>query len=83
MKLLVSEPTRGDYLLDLVLNDLALSVKAMPMVADHKWIFVEIPAEVPLPQIVHRQGWLFKHAHWPTLCHELACESWNFIDPDI
>ena len=31
---LVSEPTRGEYLLDLVLSDLPCNVKVMPMVAD-------------------------------------------------
>jgi len=76
---LVSEPTRGEYLLDLVLTDLPCSVKVMPMVADHKCLFLKIPVEVSPPQVVHRYGWIFKQARWEALRRDLASTSWDFI----
>ena len=76
---LVSEPTRQQYLLDLVLSDLPLHVKVLPMIADHKGVFIKVPVDVAPPQTVSRHGWIYKQAHWQALRRDLASTSWQFV----
>ena len=76
---LVSEPTRQQYLLDLVLSDMPLHVKVLPMIADHKSVFIKIPVDVAPPQTVSRHGWIYKQAHWQALKRDLASTNWQFV----
>ena len=66
---LVREPTRGKYLLDLVLTDLSdiTKVTILPEVADHKIVCIDIDIAVPLHDEQSRQGWDFVKTDWPGL----------------
>ena len=75
---LVREPTRGPYLLDLFITDLAeCHVFVLPSIADHKTVL----AEVPLPEIqqksICRYSWKLDEANWNDLENELADLDWS------
>ena len=68
MKQLVTEPTRGPNLLDLVLSSLgaAASASVVPAIADHKGILVNV-----------RSVWDYKKADWDGL--NAALRNHDFI----
>ena len=48
---LVRELTRGDYLLDLIITDIASSfVKVLPTIADHHDVLVKLP----IPEVIEK-----------------------------
>ena len=60
MKQLVREPTRGKYLLDLALSDIAgASSSTMPKIADHRIVEVRVPVQIPEVVITKREVWKF------------------------
>lgn len=71
----VREPTRGPYLLDLVLSDLQAGVacEVLSEIADHKLVFSFVKISIPLPTLVDRKCWMFKEAKWQELIHALNC----------
>ena len=66
---LVTEPTRNEYLLDLVLSDFASGVKTkvLPKVADHNAVLASVDISVEAPAPVLRHCWSFKSARWKAL----------------
>ena len=58
MKQLVSKPTRGDYLLDVVLTDVPdfCKTQVLPELADHRVVSIDLEVGVshsdPMPRIV-------------------------------
>ena len=80
---LVRHPTRGDYLLDLVLSDMKDLVKVfvLPDLSDHKVVCVDLDVIVVKQSAISRQVWDFKHAQWDNLNSSLRSTSWqSFLD---
>ena len=83
MKQYVKEPTRGQYLLDLVISDLPqVRVKVLGILADHKVVLASNPIQISPPNILQRRGWNYKKANWPALKQELREMDWNFVHVD-
>ena len=81
----VRKPTRGEYLLDLVLSDLGSAVKAkvIPGIADHCAILGSL--SFPLPEIafVEREICQYSKANWQGLRRAIANTDWRrFIFAD-
>ena len=78
LKQLVSEPTRGEYLLDLCLTDLdACKVKTSSAIADHEAIIAEVKLPVAKCAATVRNVWHYKGAAWQNMkCILKAC-SWH------
>ena len=62
---LVKEPTRGPYLLDLAITDMA-AVKAsvIPGISDHQMVNVSLTTGVIIEERVAREVWLYQKADW-------------------
>ena len=76
----VRHPTRGQYLLDLLLCDISVSVSCLPMIADHnavKFTFVINSSVSNTPAM--RSGWVFKRARWNLLRHALRLHDWEYL----
>ena len=75
---LVREPTREEYLLDLVCTDVCgSSVKVLPKIADHKAVLAKLPLPVVLETTVEREVWLLQKANWTDLKSDLQAYDWN------
>ena len=78
IKQCVSTPTRGDYLLDLVLTDLdQCKTEVIAPVADHRGILAKIALPSPKELKITREVWHFKGAAWSNLRCALKSCSWN------
>ena len=79
----VQQPTRGLYLLDLVLSDLdhALVCDVVPGISDHCITLCSINLEVPTVHQVPRQCFLYRQARWPALVQALSCIEWHSVLP--
>ena len=75
----VAEPTRGLYLLDLVLADVGelLKVQVLPELADHKVVCIDLDVLVPVCDETTRQVWNFHKADWEALSQELKRTHWE------
>jgi hypothetical protein len=77
MSQLVREPTRYEYLLDLVCTDIYKStVTVLPRIADHNSLLVKLPIPEVLEKTVRREVWMLKEADWKTLENELRNYDW-------
>ena len=75
---LVREPTRQEYLLDLILTDIpSCSITVLPYIADHKGVLVKLPLPEVLESSVAREVWLLTKADWSKLRKELLAYDWN------
>ena len=77
---LVSQPTRGRHLLDLVLSDIPdVKTNVLPKIADHA--IVESVLNLPVPEqvVVQREVWHFKNADWVKLRADLCAADWSFL----
>ena len=84
LKQLVREPTRGQYLLDLVLTDMPeiSTVNVLPELTDHRIVSIDIEVVVPHFDEVPRTVWDLEHAGWEELKAELSSTAWaNLLDP--
>ena len=70
-------PTRGDYLLDLVLSDLDCKTEVVAPIADHRGILAKVALPCPKELRVTREIWHFKGAAWSNLRCALRSCSWN------
>jgi hypothetical protein len=62
---LVREPTRDQYLLDLVLSDVvAMKCKVLPKIADHCLVHSHFNITVPKTDIKERLVWNYSQADW-------------------
>ena len=79
LKQLVSKPTRGDYLLDIVLSDAGDLVKAnvLPSIADHRVVSIDIDVVVARTSQSSREVWDFHKAEWDALRHVLRNCQWS------
>ena len=61
----VRQPTRGLYLLDLVLTDLdAISVKFGAKIADHRSLIIQVSDSFEERQLGSRHVWHYRDANW-------------------
>ena len=68
LRQLVHAPTRGDYLLDLVLSNLEdVTCTVTPKIADHNGVVVKLKLSVPTSCSVKRTVWSFNKADWEQL----------------
>ena len=77
---LVTEPTRGDNLLDLALTDLEeVRCKVVGKIADHKGLKLTLPFTVPRVEIQSRMVWQFSFADWEGLNNALLRQDWSWL----
>jgi hypothetical protein len=75
---LVYGPTRGEYLLDLVLSDLdGMKCKVLPTIADHNAVLAQITLPVPKCETHRREVWLYCKADWEGLRDRLEETQWE------
>jgi len=80
LRQLVTEPTRGDNLLDLALSDLEeVRCKVVGKLADHKGLELALPFTVPRVEIQSRMVWQFKAADWEGLNNALIRQDWSWL----
>ena len=79
MKQVVREPTRGEYLLDLVLTDIPelLSVRVLLEISDHRVVCVDLHVSVPSFASIPRTVWDLKSAKWNELRNALRSTNWR------
>ena len=82
LRQIVRQPTRGKYLLDLVLTDLGDLVKAsvLDSVADHRSVLCELRLQTPKSQAISRKVWLYQKADWEGLKETLKETDWSFLN---
>ena len=79
-KQLVKEPTRGKYLLDLVLTDVTDSAAStLAAVADHRCVLTKVQFKVPETSTHQREIWHFKDADWVRLASNIEHTNWDFL----
>ena len=77
---LVKQPTREDYLLDLLFSDIdGIRCKVLPQIADHKSLLLPLPLPVPRVAVQTRLVWQFRHADWDGLRNALALTDWSSL----
>ena len=80
MHQLVHEPTRGEYLLDLVLTDVVgATVKILPSIADHKGVLVQLPMSAINEIEISRTVWDLKKANWQEIENEIVQFDWQLL----
>ena len=78
---LVREPTRQDYLLDLVLTDISpCSISVLPSIADHKSVLTKLPVPEVLETTIKREVWILAKADWKSLSKDLLAYDWKNLD---
>ena len=79
----VKEPTRGPYLLDLVLSDFQSGVtcKVTPGIhdRDHRGVMAKVRMDIPAAEPVQRRVFNFKKANWNQLKGSLLARDWRGI----
>ena len=81
----VRKPTRGDYLLDLVLSDLGPLVKTKVVVgiSDHHGVLSSVACPIPEVTRVEREVFLYGKARWTDLRRAIVNLDWaSVIRPD-
>ncbi len=77
----ITQPTRGEYLLDLVLTDVPhLHTSVEAEIADHRVVLASLAIEAPCPAEGEREVWHFANADWVCMCEQFAETDWAFID---
>ena len=79
---LVSEPTRKDNLLDLVISDIdsVSKCKVLPQIADHNAVLFETKFSIPVSQFSSRLLWDYSKADWAGLQGHFSSLDWSWID---
>ena len=76
----VGKPTRGEYLLDLVLSNLdCVRTAVLPKVADHSMLLVTLEIPHPSARFITRQVWDFKKADWDGLKTSIRNIEWHAL----
>ena len=76
----VREPSRNDYLLDLVLTDVQnLRASVTPYIADHKGIWIKLPFAEILEASFEREVWHLGSADWKSLRKQLSETDWSTL----
>ena len=81
----VAAPTRGPYLLDLVLTNMPANVSIIvwPGIADHACVAacLNLPPLRAFP--IHREVWTFRNADWSSLKRALRQQVWNLMPEGV
>ena len=78
LRQLVREPTRNNYLLDLVLTDQAeVLCQVLPGVSDHSLVAATWVLPMPKEEVVPREVWNFAKANWTSLKQALQDTDWS------
>ena len=90
LRQLVANPTRGPYLLDLVLSDMASGVtcRVVPGIHedDHDGVLTTVKLHIPSSEPVKRKVYDFKKADWSELKRLLLDTNWRdalALEPDV
>ena len=77
----VRAPTRGEYLLDVILSDVQTDVVArvLPGVSDHSMVLATFDTKIQWNESTRRQVWLFHKANWKHLSEALLGTDWSWI----
>ena len=75
----VKSPTRGLYLLDLVLTDMAgcVKCKVLPPIADHRLVYTTVNVLLAIPEEHERYCWDFNKGDWGDLNLALEAVDWR------
>ena len=77
----VRKPTRGEYLLDLVMTDIEpMKIDHLSTIADHQLLLIQCPITMQLATIARRQVWDFARANWKQFNEDLRKYDWSFLD---
>ena len=78
LKQIVTEPTRNEYLLDLVMTDIpGTEAFVGGKVQDHRFVLTKFNFKVPETQTLERQVWNYGKADWTRLKELLADHDWE------
>ena len=81
LRQLVTKPTRGAYMLDLVLSDLTSGIRCRVVPGihgnDHDAVITIVNIEIPAAEPVQRQVYDFRKADWPSLKLKLLETDWR------
>ena len=85
LKQMVQNPTRANYLLDLVLTDMPELVNCTIVdgVADHRNVLFTVCLPPVTCSPIARTVWLFKFANWNAMRSRLLKEKWNTMPHDV
>ena len=76
----VAAPTRGPYLLDLVLSDLdSIDVEVPPGIIDHSMVLCCARWSLPLTTAVQRECFFYNEADWAGLTFALQEVDWSLL----
>jgi len=79
----VSQPTRGDNILDLIMSDFPSNVKVSSQpplgCSDHITLIADFPTLPSVETPTSRTVWRYNQADWPRLCHHFRTFDWNSI----
>ena len=77
---MVGQPTRGDYLLDLVLCSHAdVKVQLGAMLADHASLLIKVPDAVETRILAPRLVWQYEDADWHAIKFQLDHCDWHIL----
>ena len=80
LRQLVKEPTRGKYILDLVLTDVPdCSAKPCAAVADHNGVLTQVKFKIPETASHEREVWHFSDADWERLESNIEDANLDFL----
>ena len=75
----MKEPSRKQYLLDLVLSNIPelVKVSVLPEISDHRVVNIEINAVMSISPEVQRTVWVFAKADWDKMRDMLRATPWE------
>ena len=78
----VCAPTRGKYLLDLVLSDVdnLCRCSVLPYIADHACVLLEVDMQLAISSPVIRKVWNYGAANWKRMSGLVGAEDWSILD---
>ena len=80
LRQIVKEPTRGEYILDLVLTDVPeCTAKPGAAVADHKSVLTQVKFRIPETASHQREVLHFREADWEKMMSNIEEEDWEFL----
>ena len=74
---LVKQPTRGDYLLDLVISDLEGLIEVMPQISHHNMVLASFDIGFPESSVVRRSIFEYSKANWDAFQDEIKDFDWS------
>ena len=81
MQQIVTEVTREEYLLDLVLTDVdGTRCKVLPKIAEHSCVFVQLDLKIPRSETREWEVWQFAKADWDSLRNKLQTTDWSEME---